>query len=121
MQKIADEIRASERCDLRIAMVNYRDHPPQDTTYVTQVNNFTDNMAKTKAFIQATCACGGGDGPEAVCCGLDDCLNTLTWRDDSTKIAILIADAQPHGLKGRTNNSQSNNQSIQRENTSLNV
>lgn len=84
---------------MRVGMVNYRDHPPQDNTYITQVNNFTDNINQSKAFIQATVAEGGGDGPEAVCCGLDDCLNKLEWREDSTKIAILIADAPPHGLK----------------------
>ena len=81
-------------------MVNYRDHPPQAHTYITEVHEFTDEIDKTKSFIDATNSCGGGDGPEAVCCGLDVCLNRLIWRDDASKMAILICDAPPHGLKG---------------------
>lgn len=41
---------------------------------------------------------GGGDFPEAVCCALHDCLEKLTWREEAIKVAILIADAPPHGM-----------------------
>ena len=79
-------------------MVNYRDHPPQDNTYITQVNEFTDDMAKVKQYVTKTQTSGGGDGPESVCCGLGDCCEKLKWREEAMKIAILISDAPPHGL-----------------------
>lgn len=79
-------------------MVQYRDHPPQEKTFVTKVNNFTDNIKTAKKFISGAKPVGGGDFPESICCGLFDSLNKLTWRNDSVKIAILIADAPPHGL-----------------------
>ena len=84
---------------MRIGLVRYRDHPPQDSTYITQVEDLTDDMAKAKDSITNTKAYGGGDLPESICCGLYDCLNKLSWRDDSIKCAILIADAPPHGLR----------------------
>ena len=35
--------------------------------------------------------------PEAVADALNDSLG-LSWREKSTKIAVLISDAPPHGL-----------------------
>ncbi|RNA25399.1 Alpha- kinase vwkA [Brachionus plicatilis] len=95
---ICDEIIKSEKCTLRVGLVNYRDHPPQDSTYVTQVNQFTDDILKVKCTLTATTAQGGGDCPESMCCAFSDCLEKLEWRSDAVKVAILIADAPPHGL-----------------------
>jgi hypothetical protein len=89
-----------EKCELRMAVVSYRDHPPQDHTYVTKVADLTDDIEKAKDFLKNTSAFGGGDGPESVCCGLNDCLEKLTWREEAVKVCILIADAPPHGLGG---------------------
>jgi len=83
---------------LRIGLVNYRDHPPQDSTYITSINDLTDRIDDARKFISNTTAFGGGDLPEAVCCGLSDCLFKLTWRDEAIKICILIADSPPHGF-----------------------
>jgi glucokinase len=35
-------------CDFRFALVAYRDHPPQDNSYVTKVYDFTDDFPKMK-------------------------------------------------------------------------
>jgi hypothetical protein len=40
----------------------------------------------------------GGDGPEAIAPALYATVHTLSWRTNAVKIAILIADAPPHGL-----------------------
>ena len=72
--------------------------PPQDTTFVTQVDDLTDDVDKAKNFIDLAAASGGGDGPECICCALHDCLNKLTWRNEAVKVAVLISDAPPHGL-----------------------
>ncbi|CAF0970957.1 unnamed protein product [Brachionus calyciflorus] len=98
IQKITEEIIKSEKCSLRIGLVNYRDHPPQDLTYVTEVHEFSDDINKIKQYINKTQACGGGDLPEAICCGMIDGLEKLDWRLNAVKVAILIADAPPHGL-----------------------
>ncbi|CAF1007485.1 unnamed protein product [Brachionus calyciflorus] len=96
IQKIAEEIIKSEKCSLRIGLVNYRDHPPQG--YVTEVHEFSDDINKIKQVLNKTQALGGGYLPEAICCGMLDCLVKLDWRLNAVKVAILITDAPPHGL-----------------------
>lgn len=85
-------------CDFRFALVAYRDHPPQDNSYVTKVYDFTDDFPKMKKNVDTMAASGGGDGPEEVACAFHDVLH-LPWRDDATKICIFITDAPPHGLE----------------------
>ncbi|CAF2902834.1 unnamed protein product [Rotaria sp. Silwood2] len=77
IRAIVEEIVRSEKSDIRLALVEYRDHPPQDRTFVTPD--------------------GGGDAPEAVADALHEVLN-LSWRPEATRICILISDAPPHGL-----------------------
>lgn len=83
---------------MQVGVVNYRDHPPQDRTYITQIHHLTRDIAETRKFLIGTEASGGGDRPEALCCGLHDCLSKLNWRNDAVKVVILITDAPPHGL-----------------------
>ncbi|CAF2941946.1 unnamed protein product [Rotaria sp. Silwood2] len=98
MRNIIQDIIISERCLLNVALILYRDHPPQDNTFIIQVNNFTDDAEQAKANIDLASASGGGDGPEAMTPALHAAVHTLTWRKNAVKIAILIADAPPHGL-----------------------
>jgi hypothetical protein len=42
-------------------------------------------------------ASGGGDGPEAVTAALFEALN-MEWREEASKMVVLIADAPPHGI-----------------------
>jgi len=79
--------------------VNYRDHPPQDSSYVTEVHDFTSSPNTMKGWLTNTSASGGGDLPEAVADALHDVLK-LSWRDEATKICVCISDAPPHGLPG---------------------
>ncbi|XP_070569055.1 uncharacterized protein [Ptychodera flava] len=53
-----------------------------------------------KSWLDAANAAGGGDTPEAVADALHEVLK-LSWRDESTKICVFIADAPPHGLGTR--------------------
>lgn len=78
-------------------MVAYRDHPPQDSTFVTKLYDFTNHKPRMQSYLDSLSASGGGDGPEAVTAGLYKAEN-LAWRQNATKIVILIADAPPHGL-----------------------
>merc|ERR1719463_920547 len=95
---IVTKVAVSECADVRFALVSYRDHPPQDSTYVTRVFPFTAAVEEMQEYVGTMSAQGGGDGPEAVTAALDDALR-LPWRPNATKIAVLIADAPPHGLE----------------------
>ncbi|CAF1102017.1 unnamed protein product, partial [Didymodactylos carnosus] len=97
IRSIVEEIVISEKSDIRLALVEYRDHPPQDTSFVTRVHDFTTRVSEMKGWLEQCSAQGGGDTPEAVADALHDILK-LNWREEATKICILISDAPPHGL-----------------------
>ena len=37
--------------DVRLALVEYRDHPPQDTSYVSKFNDFTNSVTVMKGLL----------------------------------------------------------------------
>ena len=97
IESICAKLTEREGYDLRFGLVAYRDHPPQDSTFVTKPFGFTASLSTMKSQLGTLSASGGGDGPEAVAAGLKDTLDAA-WRDDAAKVCILIADAPPHGL-----------------------
>lgn len=98
---IVAEIAAEGRCNVRFALCQYRDHPPEDTTFIVQSSAFTSSAQEMKALVDVMYASGGGDGPEAVADGLRAAHN-MAWRETATKVVCLIADAPPHGLEPAT-------------------
>ena len=52
----------SSLCPLQIP---FRDHPPQDHTYVTKNFGFTSDVSQVHKNLSGLYASGGGDGPEA--------------------------------------------------------
>lgn len=83
--------------DLRVGLVAFRDHPPQDHTYVTKNFGFSSDISKVHKDLSSLYASGGGDGPEAVTAALAEVLN-MEWRSYASKMVVLIADAPPHGI-----------------------
>jgi hypothetical protein len=81
--------------DMKIGVVAYRDHPPQDTVIVEYDDFATPDIAQKN--VNKLSPQGGGDGPEAVYDGIITACKKLTWRYHSRKIAVLIGDAPPHG------------------------
>lgn len=83
-------------------VVAYRDHPPQETSYITKIHNL-GSAEDALSFVKQLDASGGGDGPEAVLQGLSDSVKQIKWRNmsipDKTykKLVIHVADAPPHG------------------------
>eukprot|EP01084_Bolivina_argentea_P003116 5818_1 len=103
IQSIVEEIEKNENVDVKFGYIAYRDHPPQDRSFVYKIHPFTQNTNDMISYINKYNADGGGDGPEAVTAGLNAAINDvsdnkLEWRDCSVRIVVLIADAPPHGL-----------------------
>mmetsp|Transcript_15712 Transcript_15712/g.46602 ORF Transcript_15712/g.46602 Transcript_15712/m.46602 type:complete len:427 (-) Transcript_15712:210-1490(-) len=98
IQHIAQRIMTDHNANVRFALITYRDHPPQDHSYVTRGFPFTESVAEMKGYVDTMHAQGGGDGPEAVTAAMSDALG-LPWRPNAAKVAVLIADAPPHGLE----------------------
>lgn len=101
IELICDEIINSERLAspecLRIGLIAYRDHPPQDMSYITLKFDFTSNPKIVQEHLKSLWASGGGDGPEAVTAAMHEAL-TLDWRPQASRMAVLITDAPPHGI-----------------------
>ncbi|KAH3712522.1 hypothetical protein DPMN_072273 [Dreissena polymorpha] len=100
IQRVVDEISTDSNKDIQFALVEYRDHPQQDHTYVFRKHDFTPSVSTMKSWLDASQASGGGDTQEAVADALHT-WNSLSWRPNAVKIAVLVADAPPHGLNFR--------------------
>ncbi|KAJ1300100.1 hypothetical protein OPQ81_002582 [Rhizoctonia solani] len=85
--------------DLRFGLVAFRDHPPQDDSFVTQRFDFTSDTSTMASNLGSLSVFGGGDGPEAQCDALFDALHS-PWNGSATKVAVLVTDAPPHGIEG---------------------
>ena len=75
--------------NVKLGLVEYRDHPPQDNSFITKVHDFTHSVEEMKKWVDGMSARGGGDGPESVACALD-VASKLNYRKDATKICVLI-------------------------------
>lgn len=95
---LVEELKASPLCRmLRLGVVSYRDHPPQDHTYASKVLPLTEDIETVRRAVERLTASGGGDGPESVTDGLYD-LVRLDWRPSAARAVVWFGDAPPHGV-----------------------
>jgi Mg-chelatase subunit ChlD len=80
---------------VRMAVVAYRD---VGDDYLTQKDDFTDDVERTRTFLSNLRAEGGGDVPEHVTAGLRATVEQLSWSSDqkTLKLIYLIGDAPAH-------------------------
>lgn len=91
-------LKAAPLCrSVRIGLVSYRDHPPQDNTFASRVVPLTDDVESIREGVLRMKAAGGGDGPESLTDGLYDVVR-LGWRPRAARVVILVGDAPPHGV-----------------------
>ncbi|KIY45667.1 elongation factor-2 kinase [Fistulina hepatica ATCC 64428] len=96
-EAIFESGKLQSREDMRIGLVAFRDHPPQDHTYVTKNFGFSSDISKVHRDLSTLYASGGGDGPEAVTAAMAEALQ-MDWRPNASRMIVLIADAPPHGI-----------------------
>jgi Mg-chelatase subunit ChlD len=94
------ELLKAVEVDMRLGVVEYRDHPPQDKL-VARAYPFTGDLDKGQKTINQLKADGGGDGPESVFDGVIAACHDLKWREHARRIAVLVGDAPPHGVGDR--------------------
>lgn len=100
IRNICDKISSSGNLSkelIRFGLVAFRDHPPQDDTYVTKSFKLTSEVATIEKILASLIASGGGDGPEAQTAALARALN-MDWAENSIRMVILITDSPPHGI-----------------------
>ncbi len=97
--EIIEALRSSPLCrSLRLGLVSYRDHPPQDYSFASRVVPLTEDIEAITKGVQRMQASGGGDGPESVTDGLYD-LVRLDWRQRAARVVVWVGDAPPHGVE----------------------
>lgn len=94
--EITDNIqRDTPGVKIRVSFVGYRDFEAGDQNMT--IIGFTDSIPNFKNQIRDV-RCAFGQGPEDMCSGLEYCLKQ-DWLENSTKVAVLIADMPCHGKK----------------------
>ncbi len=97
--ELVDTLRASPLArTLRLGLVTFRDHPPQESSFVSRSVPLTEDIEAIRRAVASMNAAGGGDGPEALTDGLVD-LVRLDWRPNAARVAVLVGDAPPHGVE----------------------
>ena len=94
-----ERLTAESKVDLQVGLVEYRDHPPQDTSFVTRIYPLTKDLNLMQKHINQLEANGGGDHPEAVYDGVVEAVRKMYWRDRSLRFILLVGDAPPHGFQ----------------------
>lgn len=97
--KMINNLGAITGLDWQVGLVEYRDHPPQDNSFVKRVYKLTSDLKQMGYAINKLSADGGGDGPEAVYDGLQAACKEMPWRKFSCRFVILVGDAPPHGFE----------------------
>lgn len=98
LSRTLEELSKKSGISLNAALVEYKDHPPQDRTFITRCVDFTSDFPKMQTEIAKLKESGGGDGPEAVYRGVYDACEELSWRDHSSRFILLVGDAPPHAF-----------------------
>jgi hypothetical protein len=100
MKSILEQLSEEFGVDTKVGLSLYRDHPGQDTSFVTVVFDLM-SIKDIQDKINKITVEGGGDFPEAVLDGIIEGIKSMSWRKGSKKIAFLIGDAPPHGMEGK--------------------
>lgn len=96
LTSIVDDLKERHRnLDVQVGFVFYRDIGDQ---YVTRTVDFGRDIAKANQILGQQRANGGGDYPEAMDQALIRAVGA-SWRPDSVKSLVLVADAPPHDDK----------------------
>lgn len=90
---------AAADVQLRLGLVEYRDHPPQDKL-IYRVHAL-DTVDALRRVINGLTAEGGGDEPEAVLDGMLAACREMAWAPHARRLAVLVGDAPPHGVGAR--------------------
>lgn len=79
--------------DMKLSVNFYRD---DGDDYIVKSNQFTSDLSNAIQILQAQTADGGGDYEEAADQALYDGIYNHQWREESTKILLMVMDAPPH-------------------------
>ena len=83
---------------IRLAIIAHGDYC-DTATYVTKIQNFTEDEDTLCRFVETVSATGGGDADECYELVLRETVTKLQWTPGSVRSLVMIGDCNPHGPK----------------------
>eukprot|EP01117_Protostelium_nocturnum_P005543 TRINITY_DN2003_c0_g1_i1.p1 TRINITY_DN2003_c0_g1~~TRINITY_DN2003_c0_g1_i1.p1 ORF type:complete len:869 (-),score=338.75 TRINITY_DN2003_c0_g1_i1:41-2647(-) len=84
---------------LQIALMAHGDYGDEDSSYIINSVNFSNDVEHLLDWISKVGPSGGGDFPECYELALFEARKTLSWSTDDTvtRAVVMVGDAPPHG------------------------
>ena len=82
---------------IRIAIIAHGDYCDAHSSYVTKIQNFSEDEKVLCNFVETVGATGGGDADECYELVLREARTRLTWSTGSIRSLVMIGDCNPHG------------------------
>lgn len=82
---------------IRVAIIAHGDYCDAHSSYVTKLQNFTEDEKVLCNFVENVGATGGGDADECYELVLREARTKLAWSTGSTRSLVMIGDCNPHG------------------------
>ena len=82
---------------IRLAIIAHGDYCDRNSSYVTRIQNFTEDEKTLIKFVSEVGSTGGGDADECYELVLRETRTKLDWSKDSIKSLVMIGDCNPHG------------------------
>jgi hypothetical protein len=89
--------------DLRIAIIAHGDYCDRNSSYVTEIMDFSTNVDQIVNFVNNVGPTYGGDAPECYELVLREARTKLNWQSGRSKVIVMIGDDVPHGPDYREN------------------
>lgn len=90
-------------CELKVGVIAHGDYCDKDHPYTIMAMDLTDKDSDLQKFVQDIEPTYGGDADECYELVLKTINENISWSEDSTKMVVLIGDANPHGVSYRDN------------------
>ncbi|HZR42481.1 MAG TPA: vWA domain-containing protein [Ktedonobacteraceae bacterium] len=84
--------------NIRIGIIVHGDYCDEQSTYVTQHLDLTQDTVSITDFVEQTPSTGGGDAPECYELVLHEAQG-LSWRPDAKRVLVMIGDDIAHAPK----------------------
>ena len=84
---------------IRLGIIAHGDYCDASSSYVTKIQNFSEDEDTLCQFVETVSATGGGDADECYELVLREAVTKFKWTQGSVRSLVMIGDSNPHGPK----------------------
>ena len=82
---------------IRISIIAHGDYCDAHSSYVTKIQDFSEDEKTLCTFVEKVGSTGGGDADECYELVLREARTKLTWSVNSIRSLVMIGDCNPYG------------------------